>query len=506
MPASELRRRAIYYLLLAGSIVLVLFILALVEEWGHNYLIANWGFELDPLGQITSKTGADAPDMITSTTVSLFENILRIVKILLWMVLVISTVRTFIRLVSEALFKNAVQSEIASLLRTVISIIVYIVAFFIIFQSQFPAIQLAPLFTGSAILGIVVGLALQDTLGNLFAGIALQADQPFQVGDVISISNRGTGIVESVSWRGVRIRTFQNKLLVISNAVLGQETIEVASQNSLNARIVTFSTLYSNSPAKTAQVIRDAVRQVENVSQKIRPIVRISDLGADGIVWEIKYWLDNYSRYNDTDALIRQRIWYAFLREGLSFAFPTRTVHLEKSPELPTFDEYVNEASEHLTKVPIFAPLCEEEIQKLAETSTRRVFAPGEAIVRKGQEGGSMYVIVKGTVSVQLPTSNGPSTINKLQVNDFFGEMSLLTGEPRTANVVADDETEVLQIRKSAIKPIFEANPELLSTVSEIVEERRRLLQMQFEASMPKMKLEESGLLGSIKRFFGIGD
>jgi small-conductance mechanosensitive channel/CRP-like cAMP-binding protein len=506
MAASELRRRAIFYLILAGSIVVTLFVLTLVEEWGHNYLIANWGFEIDPLGQITSKTGAGAPDMVTSTTVSLVENLLRIVKIVLWMVLVISTVRTLVRLVSETVFKNATHSEIASLVRTVVSVIVYIVAFFIIFQSQYPAIQLTPLFTGSAILGIVVGLALQDTLGNLFAGIALQADQSFQVGDVISISNRGTGIVESVSWRGLRIRTFQNKLLVISNAVLGKETIEVASQNSANARLVTFSTVYSDSPARTAQVIRDAVRQVENVSGKIRPIVRIKDFANDGIIWEIKYWLENYSRYNDTDALIRQRIWYTFRREGLSFAFPIQTIHIEKSVPAPTFDEYVDEASEYLTKVPIFAPLCEEEIQKLAETSKRRVFAPGEVIVRKGQEGGSMYVIVKGSVSVQLPTTNGAATINKLQANDFFGEMSLLTGEPRTANVVADDETEVLQIRKAAIKPIFEANPELLSSVSEIVEERRQLLQANMEASMPKIEVEESGLLGSIKRFFGMGD
>ena len=506
MPESELRRRAIYYLLLASSIVLVLFVLTLVEEFGHNYLIANWGFEIDPLGQLTSRTGADAPDMVTSTTVGLVENILRIVKIILWMVLVISTVRIVIRLIAATVFKTATQSEISSLLRTVVSVIVYIVAFFIIFQSQYPAIQLAPLFTGSAILGIVVGLAMQDTLGNLFAGIAMQADQSFQVGDVISISNRGTGIVESVSWRGVRIRTFQNKLLVISNAVLGRETIEVAAQNSLNARIVGFSTAYSDSPAKTAQLIRDAVRQVDNVSPKIRPIVRIRNLGTDGVEWEIKYWLENYSRYNDTDALIRQRIWYTFQREGLTFPYPTRTIHVEKATEAPNFEEYVDEASEHLTKVPIFAPLCEAEIQKLAETSMRRVFAPGEAIVRKGQEGGSMYVITKGSVSVQLPGANGPTTINKLTTNDFFGEMSLLTGEPRTANVVAEDETEVLQIRKSAIKPIFEANPELLSSVSEIVEERRRLLHANFEASMPSIQIEESGLLGSIKRFFGIGD
>ncbi|MBA2379689.1 MAG: mechanosensitive ion channel [Blastocatellia bacterium] len=116
-------------------------------------------------------------------------------------------------------------------------IVIYIVAFFIIFQSQYPNVQLAPLFTGSTIIGIVVGLALQDTLGNLFAGIALQADQPFQVGDVVSITNQGTGVVESVSWRGVKMRTFQNKLMVISNSVLGRETIEVAPKDNLNARI-----------------------------------------------------------------------------------------------------------------------------------------------------------------------------------------------------------------------------------------------------------------------------
>ena len=506
MPAAELRRRAIYFLILAGSIILILFTLTLVEEWAYNYLIANWGFEIDPRGRLTARTGAGAPDMITSTGVSLVESILRIVKIILWMVLVIATIRMITRTIFETILRNSTQTEISSLVKTVLSIIIYIVAFFIIFQSQFPEIQLAPLFTGSAILGIVVGLALQDTLGNLFAGIAMQADAPFQVGDVISISNRGTGIVEGVSWRGVRIRTFQNKLLVISNAVLGRETIEVASQNNLNARLVYFSSLYINSPAKTAQVIRDAIRQVENVSQKIRPIVRIRDLGTDGIDWEIKYWPENYSRFNDTDALIRQRIWYAFQREGLSFPFPTRTIHLEKAQKTVSQEEFLDDAREHLTKVPIFAPLGEEEIQKLAEASTRRVFAPGEAIVRKGQEGGSMYVITRGAVSVQLPGPNGPNTINNLTSNDFFGEMSLLTGEPRTANVVAEEETEVLQIRKSAIKPIFEANPELLHTVSEIVEERRQLLHANVEATAAKPDITESGLLGSIKRFFGMGD
>lgn len=196
----------------------------------------------------------------------------------------------------------------------------------------------------------MVGLALQDTLGNLFAGLAIQADQPFQVGDVVTISTRGVGVVEAVSWRGVKIRTFNNRLLMISNSVLGKETIEVAPKDNLNARSVWFNSLYSNSPARTIQAVRDAVRQVENVSAKIRPVVRIRNLGDNGIDWEVKYWLDDYTRQNDTDALIRLRIWYIFQREKIDFAFPTRTIHIEPKAEDIGHEEVLNMAVERLNR------------------------------------------------------------------------------------------------------------------------------------------------------------
>ena len=506
MAAAEFYKKAVYFLIVAGSILLALVLISLFEEVGHNYLVANFPFEIDVRGHLIAKSGNEAPDMMTSTVISLVENILRIVKVILWMAFVVVIVRLIIRFLFETVLRSAAQSEITSLGRTVFSIVIYIVAFFIIFQSQYPQIELAPLFTGSAILGIVVGLALQDTLGNLFAGLALQVDQPFQVGDVILISNRGQGVVESVSWRGVRIRTFQNKLLVISNAVLGKETIEVSPQGNLNARIVGFNTVYSASPAKTAQIIREAVRQVENVSPKIRPIVRIANLGESCIDWEIKYWPENYAKFNDTDALIRQRVWYAFQREGISFAFPTRTIYMESRPPAASAEELASSASGYLESVPIFAPLADEEIAQIARSSTRRIFAPGEVIVRKGQEGGSMFVIIRGSVKVQLPESIGARTINQLGPNDFFGEMSLLTGEPRTANVVADEETDVMQIRKSAIKPLFEANPQLMESICAIVEERKKLLtQQKLERTLRPSK-PDSGVMSSIRKFFGLGD
>ena len=332
----------------------------------------------------------------------------------------------------------------------------------------------------------------------------MQADQPFQVGDVVSISNRGTGVVESVSWRGVKIRTFQNKLLIISNSVLGKELIEVASKGRLNARVVAFSTVYSSSPAKTAQVARDAIRLAENLSPKMRPNVRIKNLGDSGIEWEVKYWLENYAKYNDTDALVRQRLWYAFQREKIEFSYPTRTIQIEAKPEEKPIEEHVNSVTERLNSVSIFAPLSDEETERLAHSSTIRVYAPGEAIVRMGQEGRSMFIIMRGSVEVQVPQGGTTKVLNTLRENDFFGEMSLLTGEPRTATVVAIEETEVLQIRKVAIKPIFEANPELVRSISEMVEERREVLRSFAKDESEEEEFREKGVLRSIRRFFGL--
>lgn len=507
MAISEIRKRAAYFLLFAGLMVLILILVSSILDQGiQSYLNTSLGVKVDPKGVPVMLDDSPVPDGMLSTWVNLVLTLVSLVKIVLCMAIVVSTVRFFGYLITATAYrKAAAPSEIATLLRTIISVVVYIVGFFIIFQHYFPTVQLAPLFTGSTIIGIVVGLALQDTLGNLFAGLALQADQPFQVGDVVIIPGRGEGVIESVSWRGIKIRTFQNKLLVISNSILGKEIIEVAPRTNLNAKLVFFNTMYVHSPARTIQVVRDAVRQVENVSSKMRPVVRIRHLGDNGIDWEVKYWLDDYTKQHDTDALIRQRIWYVFNREKINFAFPTRTIHVEEKLPEAAPEEVFNTIAERLGEVSIFAPLDEEEIEKLANASTTRVYAPGEPIVRIGQEGHSMCVIIRGSVKVQVPERDYQKTINTLRENDFFGEMSLLTGEPRSATVIAVEETEVLRIEKTGLKPILESNPRLVQSICEMVEERRELLKQidAIEDEGPESE-KKRGMMRSIKQFFGL--
>jgi small-conductance mechanosensitive channel len=506
MLSSDIRKKTFYFLITAALIIVVItLMLPLVEDWARAALEARFGVTLAP-GDLIKTADDSAPAKMTETYIGLILGLIHLAKIVIWMALVISIVRYVSFLITKTIYRNAKQGEATSLLRTVLSVIVYIVAFFIIFQSQFPKVELAPLFTGSTIIGIVVGLALQETLGNLFAGLALQADQPFQVGDVINVQNKGTGVVESVSWRGVKIRTFQNKLVIISNAVLGKEAIEVAPKNNLNARSVFFSTVYAASPANTAHRIREAVRLAENVSQKMRPVVRIRNLGESGVDWEIKYWLEDYAKYNDTDALLRERVWYALKREQVEFSYPTRVIHMHDKPHEAAPEEAFNTIAERLNRVSIFTPLSDEEIERLASSCTTRIYAPGEAIVKQGEEGNSMFVIIRGSVKVQIPEKDYQKTINTLGENDFFGEMSLLTGEPRTANVLAVTESEVLRIDKLGLKPIFESNPALVEAVSELVEERREVLKQSQPTDSDETADEgRKGMLRSIRKFFGLG-
>ena len=432
------------------------------------------------------------------------DTVIQILKLILWGLLAYLIVRALRVLLFGLAFRLRRGYEAPTIVKNIFSIIAFTLLFLLIFNKLYPGVNLGALFTTSAIFGVILGLALQDTLGNFFAGISLHADRPFQVGDVISVGQqRWTGVVEGVTWRAIKIRTFQNHIVLLSNSSAAKEAIEVCPRNSLNARLVYFSTLYSDSPAKTIHIVREAVREAENVSEKVTPIVRIRNLGESGVEYEVKYWLDDYARYNDTDALVRQRIWYAFRRAGLKFNFPTRTIEIERKAKHLAAESDHSALIERLSAVDIFAPLSVEETAELAQASVRHVFAPGETVIRAGDAGSSMFVLHNGRVQVQVTENGRARAVAVLNEGDFFGEMALFTGQPRTANVVAVEETEVLEIGHEAMKRLFDTNPDLVESLSHIIAERRQALADRAD-DRARQTDESEGILASIKRFFGL--
>jgi small-conductance mechanosensitive channel len=486
VPRAETRKRFAFHTLMTIIIVLALYAIHALEPSLRNYFLS---------GPFISNDVEDA-------TRATFETVITLIKLALWMGLAIIAVRALSALIFDFAYRLRKGYEVPSLVRNIFSIIACTTLFIIIFKHFYKDANLGALLTTSAIFGVILGLALQDTLGNLFAGLSLHADKPFQVGDVITVGT-WTGVVESITWRAVKIRTFQNHIVLVSNSSVAKEHIEVCPRDNLNARIVFFNTLYTDSPAKTIHIAREAVREADNVSDKITPVVRIRNFGESSVDYEVKYWLEDYAKYNDTDALVRQRIWYAFRRAGLGFAFPTRTLHVERPAKTDNARTDGSGFVERLSAVDIFAPLTAEETATLAKGAVSHVFAPGETVIRAGDAGSSMFVVHNGRVQVQLTDNGKPRPVATLNEGDFFGEMALLTGEPRAANVVAVEETEVLEIGHQALKRLFETNPDLVESLSYTVTERR--IGLTASAENAHISLHESaGIISSIKRFFGL--
>ncbi|HEX8706915.1 MAG TPA: mechanosensitive ion channel family protein [Pyrinomonadaceae bacterium] len=486
MTRPRSKNRFAFFLLMTVIVALALYLLHIFEP----ALKAHFGEGMDP----TPEGAARARES--------FEMFLNITRIVLWMSLAIVIVRALAALIFNIIFRMRRGYEAPVLIRNIFSMVAYIVSFVIIFKVFYPDVGLGALFTTSAVLGAIIGLALQDTLGNLFAGISLHADKPFQVGDVITVGQK-TGVVESISWRAVKVRTFTNHVILASHTSVSREAIEVCPRDNLNARLVFFNTLYTDSPAKTIHIVREAVREADNVAPQVTPIVRIRNLGDSGVEYEVKYWLVDYAKYNDTDALIRQRIWYAFRRAGINFAFPTRTLHVERPARTEAAQTDGSGFIERLSAVDIFAPLSAEETARLASNSVSHIFAPGETVIRAGDDGASMFVVHSGRVEVQISDNGRPRTVATLNEGDFFGEMALFTGEPRTANVVALEETEVLEIGHAAMKHLFDTNPDLVDSLSYIIAERRIGLAARAEKD-DNGEEESAGIIASIKRFFGM--
>ena len=426
---------------------------------------------------------------------------MRFVSIAFWLGVAFAAVRALNELVF-LVFRKRKGYEAPGLMRDLFSLVLYVTSLAVILKVHFESLSFGALLSGSALLGIILGLALQDTLGNLFSGISLHADKPFQVGDVLTVG-KWTGVVMSITWRAVKIKTFSNHIVLVSNSSIAKESIEVCPRDGQNARIVNFSTVYTHSPVKVIHAVREAIRECDNVLRYMTPVVRIRNLGDSVVEWEVKYWLSDYARHNDTDALVRQRIWYAFRRNGFDFGSPVRTIHMAQAAQQDGEGRTAETLAEILSDVDIFSPLSSDELNTLALNVRGHVFAPGETIIRAGDSGSSMFVVHRGSVDVRVDSNGTPRTIKRLGEGEFFGEMALFTGEPRTASVVAVEETEVLEIGHRAMKQLFKTNPELVESLSHIIAERRAALAAT--AATRTVEEESEGLISAIRRFFGLG-
>jgi small-conductance mechanosensitive channel len=370
--------------------------------------------------------------------------------------------------------------------------------------------DLGNLFTALGVTSIVLGLALQNTLDNVMAGIALLFERPFETGDWIMVGDKLGHVVE-VNWRSVRVRTRNNDILVIPNSVLGKEIlVNYSRPTRAHGEDLMLGFSYDDPPNKVKRVLLKAALGTRGVLAEPPPRVRTKNYGAYSIDYQVKVFIEDHTRLNDILDEFMTQVWYVAKRNALTIPFPTQTsfeYHME-APKVAPAKATTRDALGH---VPFLVPMSPDELDRLAEDAVVYSYGRGERIVHQGDAGDALYVIYDGTAIVTLSDEHGGEReVARLRRGEFFGEMALLTGEPRTASVTALDDLEAIVIYKEALQGVLARRPGLAQEMAEIVEARRQGLRAIAEIkAMPPERREAvraaSGeLVAKIKRFLGL--
>lgn len=363
--------------------------------------------------------------------------------------------------------------------------------------------------TALGVSSIVLGLALQNTLDNVMAGIAVLFERPFDVGDWITVGSI-TGEVVEINWRSVRVRTRSRDLVVVPNSVIGKETLVNVSQPTRvhgESHVLGFS--YDDPPNKVKRVLMSVARSTRGVVTEPAPVVRTINYAAYSIEYQVRFFIDDFPRAPDINDEFMTRVWYAAKRNGISIPFPTQTSFEYHQEPLPPALKL--RAVDALATVPVFVPLSPEELDQMSGQCERLDFGRGERVVHQGDPGDAMYVVLEGTAIVTVRTdTEAEREVARLSRGEFFGEMALLTGEQRSASVTAVDDLGVLVIEKHVLQTMLARRPGLAQEMAEIVEARRqglRVVKDLQEAPPAHRAAVQRGageLVKRIRKFFGL--
>jgi len=372
--------------------------------------------------------------------------------------------------------------------------------------NQFLSVQLTTVLATSAVLTVVIGLALQDTLGNLFSGLALHLEKTVAVGDMVRASET-FGTVEELTWRAIKLRTMEGNILLIPNSVASRERLEIFRRPGRPvARTLQIGLEYEIPPAAARAALEEAAKNLPGIAAHPEPVAYLKKFADFAITYELRYWLEDYARYLEIDSQIRERVWYKLDRENLKIAYPLIRQHQWTAGPLerPSRREEVSAA---VAQAELFQPLSPEERERVAQGARERRYAPGEIIVREGEKSSSMFLVESGRVAVSIHGAAGDShKLAMIEPGSAFGEISLLTGEPRTATVRAVTAAVLIEIDKPTLSPILEENPSLVESLGAVMRERRQKAADLYDVTREEMEKtpDRTVLGGRIARFFGL--
>jgi len=357
---------------------------------------------------------------------------------------------------------------------------------------------------------MIIGLAIQINISNIFSGIAINIERPFRIGDWVQIGKFEEGEIVDITWRTTRIKTRNECILSIPNSMASESPI--INFGYPDEVYWMWPTVYIHPihpPTRVKKILLDALLSTEKVLKDPAPVIIFIGINE----WAASYWVafcaDNYAEKNFILEDVWTRVWYHLNRAGITPAVQRQEIHVFKGIK----ERGGEEATKPITllqEIDIFKAFPHDAKLFLSERIRRHRYQAGETVVQQGEAGDSLFIIVEGVVGVYVQMEDGKSReVARLGAGNFFGEMALLTGEERTATVIAIVEIYLFELTKEDIAPLINEQPEVSAMISKVLTQRQM-------ATRSKMQIEEDTetekeavykrFLNKIEQFFGLSE
>ncbi|MFH1279276.1 MAG: mechanosensitive ion channel family protein [Candidatus Eisenbacteria bacterium] len=375
-------------------------------------------------------------------------------------------------------------------------------------------IDIAPLLASTALLTAVVGFALQGVLGNLLAGMSLHIVKTILPSEWVIIGDV-EGRVVRTNWRETRLRSRDGHSLIVPNSKVAESLINnMVQPDSRRRHKIHVGASYADAPDEVIAALVEAAESVPEVMRHPAPDAFIVEFQDYGINYRLRFWTDQYSRRAEIEGNVGRMIWYQFKRRGIEIPFPMSDQLLNDfmavvynqrhmQPEQRELDSRVSDLgkSDFCGKLCVDkegAPLLSDEDLAIVAPFVRRVrYTHGETLFRQGDGGESFYVVVKGKLRGRIDQGQGvPATEFELGPGVILGEMSLMTGLPRTATIDVTESAELLRFDQEAFGLVLGLHPDIPEILSRLAADRaaqnaadlERLVKLRSESTLEDLK------------------
>ena len=383
----------------------------------------------------------------------------------------------------------------------------------VLLRLSYAGLDPGSLVASTAVVTAILAFAMQDTLGNILAGLALQLDRSVHIGDWLELDDI-SGQVVQVQWRHTAIRTLFGEMVLIPNSHLMKSRVMLTGGGSVPRRLRTvyFYAPFELRPAAVMEKVEQALAGAEfdMIASSPKPVCQLTDFTGGVMTFAIRYWLTDPAVPGRGDSLVRQHVHAVFEREGWKMASPGMDLNFKGraggAAQADAFSSADEEARIRMLRATgLFSPLRDEELLELARRLRPVHYVAGSVLARQGETGDCLFIVDEGSISIWLEAHGGRHMLAEVGPGGVVGEMSLMTGEPRRATILAQSHLDCYVLDKSSFQATLQQRPELAEAFAQLLAVRKQeLAALRDNVPATPVALEKDALLARIRSLFRV--